>query len=128
MCKVGNGDFFSSVQKGPTASPTSDSDEEAQVLEDGTILNISAKMDEKLRFVYPIDPLVVQSVKCAIGGGTGDGDLYVGWDSPIDFESQGQGDVSCKYETTINCFFSHSSDYILLFLVRTIPPRKQRKM
>ena len=97
MCKVGDGDFLSSVQKAPTASPVTDIEE----LEHGMIVTISAEMDESLRFLYPIDPLLVGSVKCAIGGGSGDGDLYARWDSPVDFERPGREDVSCKQGTDV---------------------------
>ena len=66
------------------------------VLEDGVVVeSISANMDERLRFKFPVDPLT-ESVECSIGGGSGDADLYVST-SPVNFESPGVSDVSMTF-------------------------------
>ena len=85
MCEVGdNGSVSLEVPPtpGPTAGPTAQTT--TQELKDGVAVVLSGDMDETQRFVFPVDS-IVQSVRCSIGGGQGDADLYTKWDSPVLF-------------------------------------------
>lgn len=95
-CKAGE-ESFSTSQDQPTSSPIV-AVEDTQELEDGIGRIISAEIDERLRFKFPVDSFH-ETVICSIGGGVGDADLYVS-KYLVDFDSPGEEDVSHHVSVT----------------------------